>query len=119
MMLHEFLEKWDYSFSKENTEKYNNIPIDIQLEILEKWYPIGMFVEKWNWTISLYDNSFREIKGYQIHKISNIEWYNIEVINHINVGGKTFKALEILHPILLRPILSERRNKILIDLGIE
>ena len=118
-MLHEFLDKWDYSFSKENTKKYNNIPLDLQLDILHKWYSTGMFFEKWNWIIGSYDNSFREVKGYQLNKISNLEWYNIEVITHTNIGGKTFKVLEILHPILLRPILSERRNKILSDLGIE
>ena len=34
---------WDYeNHSKENALRYNHTPPEIQLQILHKWYPIGM-----------------------------------------------------------------------------
>lgn len=53
---------WDYdNHSKENATRFNHTPEEIQLNILEKWYPIGMRFKK--------DESFRsdtiyKIKGY-------------------------------------------------------
>ena len=33
---------WDYeNRSKQNSIRFNHTPMDIQLSILEKWYPIG------------------------------------------------------------------------------
>lgn len=55
---------WDYeNRSKENAIRFYHTPMDIQLEILEKWYPIGSKChvirpwkgsEKFNYVISGY-----------------------------------------------------------------
>jgi len=38
---------WDYdNHSKENATRFNHTPEEIQLKILEKWYPIGMIFKK-------------------------------------------------------------------------
>ena len=44
-----YLRKWDY-FNHTMVEKkrFNYTPIDFQLELLKKWYPIGMRVHKVN-----------------------------------------------------------------------
>jgi len=42
-----YLRKWDY-FNHTMVEKrrFNSTPMDFQLELLKKWYPIGMKVHK-------------------------------------------------------------------------
>jgi hypothetical protein len=44
---------WDYeNHSKENALRYNHTPPEIQLQILHKWYPIGMkFKNITNWGV--------------------------------------------------------------------
>lgn len=38
---------WDYdNHSKENATRFNHTPEEMQLKILEKWYPIGMRFKK-------------------------------------------------------------------------
>jgi hypothetical protein len=45
---------WDYeNRSKENAIRFNHSPMDIQLSILEKWYPIGT---KCNYMFSIHSN---------------------------------------------------------------
>lgn len=34
--------EWNYDEDYEQVKRYNNTPKDLQLEILKKWYPIGM-----------------------------------------------------------------------------
>jgi hypothetical protein len=36
------LNNWNYKYSKETALRFNHTPMDLQLEILKKWYPIGM-----------------------------------------------------------------------------
>jgi hypothetical protein len=48
---------WDYQSGDRNA--FNSTPKDIQLKILEKWYPIGMMV-------GLTDNSFGSLYKYEI-----------------------------------------------------
>jgi hypothetical protein len=38
---------WDYqnSHSRDNVIRFNHTPVELQLEILNKWYPIGMQVK--------------------------------------------------------------------------
>jgi hypothetical protein len=36
------IKKWDYNGDKFQANRFNKSPKEIQLAILEKWYPIGM-----------------------------------------------------------------------------
>ena len=36
------LSNWDYTYSKESSLRFNHTSMNLQLEILQKWYPIGM-----------------------------------------------------------------------------
>ena len=38
------MKSWDYEFTDQHTIRFNRTPKDIQIKILEKWYPIGMEV---------------------------------------------------------------------------
>ena len=42
-----YLRKWDYfNHTKVEKRRFNSTPKDFQLELLKKWYPIGMKVHK-------------------------------------------------------------------------
>lgn len=40
------LKKWDYNGDKFQSLRFNNSPKEVQLAILEKWYPVGMTCKK-------------------------------------------------------------------------
>lgn len=59
------LKSWDYDFT--DTIRFNRTPKDVQMKILEKWYPIGMEVTmigtSFTYTICGYSN---RVWGYMI-----------------------------------------------------
>ena len=58
---------WDYEdHSKINAIRYLHTPLDLQLKILEKWYPIGLrFRRDKGWGPLHKDSTIYEIIGYQ------------------------------------------------------
>jgi len=69
---------WDYeNRSKENAIRFNHSPMDIQLEILTKWFPIGSNCDIYKeWAFSTKAHTFeRTIIGYVKHTC----YYSIEV----------------------------------------
>ena len=58
---------WDYEdHSKINAVRYLHTPLDLQLKILEKWYPIGLrFRRDKGWGPLHKDSTIYEIIGYQ------------------------------------------------------
>ena len=58
---------WDYEdHSKINAVRYLHTPLDLQLKILEKWYPIGLrFRRDKGWGPLNKDSTIYEIIGYQ------------------------------------------------------
>jgi hypothetical protein len=58
---------WDYDdHSKGNAIRYLHTPLDLQLKILEKWYPIGLrFTKDKGWGSLYQDSTIYKIIGYQ------------------------------------------------------
>lgn len=58
---------WDYEdHSKINAVRYLHTPLDLQLKIIEKWYPIGLrFRRDKGWGPLHKDSTIYEIIGYQ------------------------------------------------------
>jgi len=63
---------WDYTYSKEKSIRFNHTPLELQLKILEKWYPIGIKLNKLN-----IDSTEYELIGYQKLLCGTV--YNIKV----------------------------------------
>jgi hypothetical protein len=59
---------WDYNSNgdKLTNQRFINTDIDLQLKILEKWYPIGTKVQKWNWLLKRYSGDVWTIKKYEM-----------------------------------------------------
>jgi hypothetical protein len=96
---------WDYE-SKSDPEQmltYNRTAKDMQLKILEKWYPIGMGVEKTS------RGSEGHYHGdFTILKYVERGWgWMVEVISG-----------EMVHPFVLRPNKAEIRERKLEVLGL-
>ena len=70
---------WDYeNRSKENAIRFNHTPMDIQLEILTKWFPIGSkcdIYKQWPFSTNTNHKFERTIIGYVKHTC----YYTIEV----------------------------------------
>jgi len=88
---------WDYeNHSKENALRYTHTKPEIQLLILQNWYPIGMpfqNVTNWGTTKAIY-----EIRDY---KQNNAGIYLIESMN--NFHRQDDCQLYFQHPILTKP----------------
>jgi len=94
---------WNYEdHSKLNVVRYNHTPIELQLSILEKWYPIGLLFRKSYTSARIY-----KIIGYK--QISNI-W-----LIEYDLSGVIFDSL--VNPVLIIPlsehiITIKRNNKL-------
>lgn len=93
------LNKWDYTHTKENMMRFNKTPIELQLQILEKWYPIGTICHKWNWLLKRYEAELN-IKNYTLMVG---DYYNIETSKDVKLGDKNYKMSETYHPLQLYP----------------
>ena len=93
------LNKWDYTNTKENMMRFNKTPIELQLQILEKWYPIGTMCHKWNWLLKRYEAELT-IKNYTL-MVGN--YYNIETSKDVKLGDRNYKMSETYHPLQLYP----------------
>lgn len=94
------LNNWDYTYSKENALRFNHTSIELQLEILQKWYPIGMKCVKYNIYFKRYEDIKFEVIGYE--KLVG-EFYNLILNKFISYGGGFVKEKITAHPIHFKP----------------
>jgi hypothetical protein len=86
------LNSWNYKYSKENSLRFNHTPMDLQLEILKKWYPIGMECVKFNLYFKNYDHFKYQIVGYE-EIIGG--FYNLELVKFIFTNSSKLINLKI------------------------
>lgn len=101
--------EWDYTYSGDTIRRFNEATADEQLEILKKWYPVGMTCKRLNrsslrgTTKSYETNNEYEITGYSLSGAI----YNVVVRygTTIKNGGRKseFKSDTKIHPVFLSP----------------
>jgi len=91
---------WDYSdHSKENAIRYQHTPNDLQLKILEMWYPVGarfkISTKYSNYTIV---SDLFEIKSYVEHLGS----WSIDY-QHVDIGKRVarFRTITPINPVYI------------------
>lgn len=92
---------WEYQYSEEKFQRFNRTPIEIQLEILERWYPIGMPCFKYDKFFKKYDNTLYEVIGYNSIGLGTIA--QLELRKHLVIGEKVFKENVTIHPMVFKP----------------
>lgn len=115
------LKKWDYTGDKFGEDKFlskrfNNSPKEIQLAILEKWYPIGM-------TCTRKDHFGAWQEGYTITGYSEqLTYYSVETKRNWLIMGVKAVQDGTFSPLQLRPdenwMKVQRRDDRLDKLGI-
>ena len=109
---------WEYQYSEEKFQRFNRTPIEIQLEILEKWYPIGMPCFKYDKFFKKYSSILYEVVGYNSVGAGTIS--QLELVKHLVLNGITYKESVLIHPIFFKPsdewIKQMNRDKKLNDL---
>jgi hypothetical protein len=95
------LKKWDYQFEKNELrsqlQRFNNSPMDIQLAILEKWYPIGMICLRKDHT-GFWQEGYT-ITGYSEH----MTYYSVETRRNWNIANIKSVQDGTFPPLVLRP----------------
>lgn len=102
---------WDYKYSEEAVRRFNESSAEEQLEVLKKWYPIGMTCKRltrsslWNSSKSYETKKEYEIKGYSLN--GNI--YTV-VAEKMLFEGKKYAEETKIHPMFLAPSESWKRK---------
>jgi len=117
------LNNWNYKYSKENALRFNHTPMDLQLEILKKWYPIGMECVEFNLFLKNYDHFKFQIVGYEkiIGGVYNLEL--VKFVKYMRIGDNGqpteahIKEKTTAHPIHFKPTdeyfkMMDRENKL-------
>lgn len=90
---------WDYDdHSKGNAIRYLHTPLELQLKILEKWYPFGLrFKKDKGWGPLHQNNTIYEIIGYQ--QFQTFWGINAKIIE----GGRSiyFKSDDFINPVTI------------------
>jgi hypothetical protein len=90
---------WDYqnSHSRDNVIRYNHTPVELQLEILSKWYPIGMQVK-------VDSRYLYKIVDYVEVNMANVWYLKLEVIDPTHRF-----VLDVItkHPLQIKPLDGE------------
>lgn len=97
---------WDYNdHSKENAIRFNHSSDEIQLKILEKWYPIGMRFKRSDG----YNKSIYVIKNYiKVYWGWSIEFDTVEVSKYLYQDNKNINPVNIIpEPDCLIPLKRE------------
>ena len=114
-----YLKKWDY-FNHTMAEKrrFNSTPIDFQLELLRKWYPIGMKVHKVSVRsnypeddVHQYDTDVYTI----IEHVAGMGWHMIRIKSDVEIliqypGRSTGFVFDNRHALNVAPIKEELRD---------
>lgn len=95
------IDNWEYQYSEEKFQRFNRTPIEIQLEILERWYPIGMPCFKYDKFFKKYGNTLYEVIGYNSIGAGTIA--QLELRKHLVIGEKVFKENVTIHPMVFKP----------------
>ena len=111
---------WDYQYTEDKAMTFNKTPIETQLEILEKWFPIGMTCVKYDRFFKKYDDTKYEIVGYD--KIGGGTIHQLKLIKILDIFGKVYHERVTIHPVFFKPTdeylkMMNRENK-LNNLGI-
>ena len=89
-----YLNKWDYfNHTKVEKRRFNSTPKDFQLELLKKWYPIGMKVHKVSVRSSYPEN---DVHVYDTDVFTIIEY--VENMGYHMVRIKSDKEVIIQYP---------------------
>lgn len=114
-----YLRKWDY-FNHTIVEKrrFNSTPMDFQLELLKKWYPIGMKVHK-----VIVRSAYPEDDKHQydtdvytiIEHVVGIGWHMVRIKSDEEIfiqypGRSTGFIFENRHPLNVVPTKEELRD---------
>ena len=97
------LNNWKYQYSEENFQRFNRTPIEIQLEILEKWYPIGMECNKYDKFFKKYQNGKHVITGYEIIGAGTIYHIELDMSLFTDKSGNYFKQRVTGSPLSFKP----------------
>lgn len=95
------INNWEYQYSEEKFQRFNRTPIEIQLEILERWYPIGMPCFKYDKFFKKYGDTLYEVIGYNTIGLGTIA--QLELRKHLVIGEKVFKENVTIHPMVFKP----------------
>lgn len=114
-----YLRKWDY-FNHTMVEKrrFNSTPMDFQLELLNKWYPIGMKVHKVivrsnypEGDIHTYDSDVYTI----IEHVAGMGWHMVRIKSDVEIlvqypGRSTGFVFDNRHVLNVVPTKEELRD---------
>lgn len=95
------LKKWDYQYTEENAKRYNSTQAEFQLEILKKWYPVGMICLKYDRFFKKYDKTLYEIIGYDSVGFAQIN--QLKLKKSLNINDKVYYENVTIHPIHFKP----------------
>jgi hypothetical protein len=95
------LKNWNYQYSEEISKRFNSTPVDFQLEILKKWYPVGMICLKYDRFFKKYDKTIYEIVGYDTIGAGTI--HQLKLKKYLNVFDKTYTESVTIHPTFFKP----------------
>ena len=106
---------WDYQYTEDKAMTFNKTPIETQLEILEKWFPIGMTCVKYDRFFKKYDDTKYEIVGYD--KIGGGTIHQLKLIKILNIHDKEYHERVTIHPVFFKPTdeylkMMNRENKL-------
>ena len=111
------LKKWNYFGDKFQSLRFNNSPKEIQLAILEKWYPIGMTCKKKDHFQTWH--SGYTITGY----VDHLTYYSIETRRDYMIGNQKAVSNATFTPYQLAPddnwLKVQTRDKKLESIGIK
>ena len=114
------LSNWDYQYSEESAKRFNSTPAEFQLEILKKWYPIGMTCVKYDRFFKKYSSILYEVIGYNTIGVGTI--HQLDLKKQLIIHNKTFYENVTIHPIQFKPtdewIKMMNREEKLNNLGI-
>jgi hypothetical protein len=98
------LKWWDYNNNGDKlaNQRFINTDIDLQLKIIEKWYPIGTKIQVWNWLLKRYSGDVWTIEKYEI---VNNHW-KIWIISETKYDNYHKTTL----PTLCQPTPEERKK---------
>ena len=91
---------WDYQYTEDKAMTFNKTPIETQLEILEKWFPIGMPCVKYDRFFKKYDDKKYEIVGYD--KIGGGTIHQLKLIKILNIHDKEYLERVTIHPLFFQ-----------------
>jgi hypothetical protein len=108
---------WNYNINadKLTNNRFINTDKDLQLKILEKWYPVGTKVYIWNWLTKKYNVDIWTIEKYEMVN----GYWNIWIFSETKYDNyhKTIYHKTIL-PTTCQPI-PEERKKIIRDIKLK